>query len=161
MAGVIARLEAEIAALDQASVQAARKGPVLLQLLESNPEAQRDLLEFRHTLEASCAYYAALRATDVDRERLTAAIGSFFSDLDLDVFHAAPRSRLRIAIARWMKTVAQAATVVFLFLIPLVVAFAREYFAQARRDENGLDAALRQAVGGGHGRQRRALDQRA
>jgi GntR family transcriptional repressor for pyruvate dehydrogenase complex len=45
----------------------------LLHLLESNPEAQRDLLEFRHTLEASCAYYAALRATDVDRERLTAA----------------------------------------------------------------------------------------
>ncbi|WP_223505794.1 FCD domain-containing protein [Pseudomonas sp. GL-RE-29] len=44
----------------------------LLHLLESNPEAQRDLLEFRHTLEASCAYYAALRATDVDRERLTA-----------------------------------------------------------------------------------------
>ncbi|MCL6703929.1 GntR family transcriptional regulator [Pseudomonas sp. T1.Ur] len=45
----------------------------LLQLLESNPEAQRDLLEFRHTLEASCAYYAALRATEVDRERLTTA----------------------------------------------------------------------------------------
>lgn len=45
----------------------------LLLLLESNPEAQRDLLEFRHTLEASCAYYAAMRATDVDRERLTAA----------------------------------------------------------------------------------------
>ena len=42
----------------------------LLHLLESNPEAQRDLLEFRHTLEASCAYYAALRATEVDRERL-------------------------------------------------------------------------------------------
>ena len=46
----------------------------LLHLLESNPEAQRDLLEFRQTLEASCAYYAALRATEVDRERLTAAI---------------------------------------------------------------------------------------
>ncbi|MEG8244677.1 MULTISPECIES: FCD domain-containing protein [Pseudomonas] len=45
----------------------------LLHLLESNPEAQRDLLEFRQTLEASCAYYAALRATEVDRERLTAA----------------------------------------------------------------------------------------
>ncbi|MFW9267884.1 FCD domain-containing protein [Pseudomonas sp. NR3] len=45
----------------------------LLHLLESNPEAQRDLLEFRHTLEASCAYYAALRATEVDRERLTTA----------------------------------------------------------------------------------------
>src|SRR5687768_2093570 len=58
---------------------------------------------------------------------LTAAIGSFFSDLDLDIFHAAPRSKLRIALSRWMKTVAQAATIVFLFLIPLVVAFAREY----------------------------------
>ncbi|KAF1005408.1 MAG: Pyruvate dehydrogenase complex repressor [Pseudomonas fluorescens] len=45
----------------------------LLHLLENNPEAQHDLLEFRQTLEASCAYYAALRATEVDRERLTEA----------------------------------------------------------------------------------------
>lgn len=45
----------------------------LLQLLERNPEAQRDLLEFRHTLEASCAYYAAQRATEPDRERLKIA----------------------------------------------------------------------------------------
>ncbi len=45
----------------------------LLHLLESSPEAQRDLLEFRHTLEASCAYYAAIRATDVDRLRLREA----------------------------------------------------------------------------------------
>jgi GntR family transcriptional repressor for pyruvate dehydrogenase complex len=45
----------------------------LLQLLESNPGAQRDLLEFRHTLEGSCAYYAALRATPLDRQRLSEA----------------------------------------------------------------------------------------
>lgn len=45
----------------------------LLHLLENNPEAQRDLLEFRHTLEGSCAYYAALRATELDRQRLTDA----------------------------------------------------------------------------------------
>lgn len=45
----------------------------LLPLLEANPEAQRDLLEFRHTLEGSCAYYAALRATEPDRQRLTEA----------------------------------------------------------------------------------------
>ncbi|MFV3306023.1 FCD domain-containing protein [Pseudomonas sp. NY15181] len=45
----------------------------LLHLLESNPEAQRDLLEFRHTLEGSCAYYAAQRATEVDRQRLKQA----------------------------------------------------------------------------------------
>lgn len=45
----------------------------LLLLLENNPEAQRDLLEFRHTLEGSCAFYAAQRATSVDHERLTEA----------------------------------------------------------------------------------------
>lgn len=42
----------------------------LMHLLENNVDAQRDLLEFRHTLEGSCAYYAALRATDMDRQRL-------------------------------------------------------------------------------------------
>lgn len=45
----------------------------LLSLLESNGDAQRDLLEFRHTLEGACAYYAALRATDLDHQRLTVA----------------------------------------------------------------------------------------
>ena len=45
----------------------------LLHLLEKNPDAQRDLLEFRHTLEGACAHYAALRATEVDRQRLTEA----------------------------------------------------------------------------------------
>lgn len=45
----------------------------LLTLLEGRPEAQRDLLEFRHTLEADCAYYAAQRATDLDRQHLQAA----------------------------------------------------------------------------------------
>jgi len=58
---------------------------------------------------------------------LTAAIGAFFTDLDLDIHHAAPRSKLRVALARWVKTLMQAATVVFVFLIPLVVAFAQQY----------------------------------
>jgi ABC-2 type transport system permease protein len=55
---------------------------------------------------------------------MTTAIGSFFTDLDLDLYHGGPRSKLRIALARWLKTFAQSATVVFLFLIPLFVAFA-------------------------------------
>ena len=55
---------------------------------------------------------------------LTAAIGSFFTDLDLDIYHSGPRSKLRIALARWLKTLAQSATVVFVFLVPLVIAFA-------------------------------------
>lgn len=45
----------------------------LLELLGSSEEAQRDLLEFRHTLEGACAYYAAQRATPVDHQRLREA----------------------------------------------------------------------------------------
>src|SRR5687768_2506613 len=58
---------------------------------------------------------------------MTVAIGSFFTDVDLDVHHAAPRSKLRIALARWAKTLFQSATIVFLFLIPLFIAFERQY----------------------------------
>ncbi len=58
---------------------------------------------------------------------MTVAIGSYFTDLDLDVHHAAPRSKLRIALARWAKTLFQSATIVFLFLIPLFIAFEAQY----------------------------------
>lgn len=58
---------------------------------------------------------------------MTSAIGSFFTDLDLDVHHSAPRSKLRIAIARWMKTFLQSAAVVLFFLLPLFAAFGRQY----------------------------------
>jgi len=44
----------------------------LSQLFASHPEAQYDLLEFRHALEGVTAYYAALRCTQTDRERLRA-----------------------------------------------------------------------------------------
>jgi len=58
---------------------------------------------------------------------MTTAIGSFFTDLDLDIYHAGPRSKLRIALSRWLKTFVQSATVVFFFLLPLFVAFAKQY----------------------------------
>jgi ABC-2 type transport system permease protein len=58
---------------------------------------------------------------------LTAAIGAYFTDLDLDLYHAGPRAKLRIALSRWMKTLVQSATVVFVFLIPLVAAFGQRY----------------------------------
>ncbi|UYZ83866.1 GntR family transcriptional regulator [Entomomonas sp. E2T0] len=51
------------------------KDPIL-NLYEEYPDAQRDLLEFRHTLEASSAYYAAQRATALDLERLKKAFES-------------------------------------------------------------------------------------
>lgn len=45
----------------------------LLALLAKRTGAQKDLLEFRHTLEGACAYYAAQRATPADYERLDLA----------------------------------------------------------------------------------------
>jgi GntR family transcriptional repressor for pyruvate dehydrogenase complex len=45
----------------------------LITLLENRPEAQKDLLEFRRTLEGDCAYYAAIRATAVDKAHLKSA----------------------------------------------------------------------------------------
>lgn len=45
----------------------------LLRLLADKPSAQQDLLEFRHTLEGACAYYAALRATPTDKTHLQQA----------------------------------------------------------------------------------------
>jgi ABC-2 type transport system permease protein len=58
---------------------------------------------------------------------MTAAIGAFFSDLDLDLYHAAPRGKLGIALSRWTKTFVQSAAIVFAFLIPLFIAFAQQY----------------------------------
>lgn len=45
----------------------------LLALMLEQQSGQKDLLEFRHTLEGACAYYAALRATPADHKRLDAA----------------------------------------------------------------------------------------
>tara|TARA_R110002094_G_scaffold1956_2_gene8191 strand:- start:69 stop:830 length:762 start_codon:yes stop_codon:yes gene_type:complete len=42
----------------------------LLTLFSSHPEAQADLLEFRHALEGVAAYYAALRSTEADRKSI-------------------------------------------------------------------------------------------
>jgi ABC-2 type transport system permease protein len=64
---------------------------------------------------------------------LAAAIGAFFTDLDLDVYHSAPMSKSRIVVTRWFKTLAQSATIVFVFLVPLFVAFARQYHAGSPR----------------------------
>ena len=58
---------------------------------------------------------------------MTAAIGAFFTDLDLDLYHAAPRAKWRVVLARWGKTLAQSATVVYVFLIPMFVAYAGQY----------------------------------
>jgi len=63
---------------------------------------------------------------------MTAAIGAFFSDLDLDTFHAAPISKTRLIVARWGKTFAQSATMIYIFIAPMFVAFAQRYHTPMR-----------------------------
>jgi len=58
---------------------------------------------------------------------LTSAIGAFFTDFDLEIYHAAPRTVLRVAVARWGKALAQSAAIIFAFVSPLFVAFAWQY----------------------------------
>jgi ABC-2 type transport system permease protein len=58
---------------------------------------------------------------------MTAAIGSFFIDLDLEMLHAAPIRKTRLLVRRWGKTAAQSGTWVVVFLLPLIAAFGRVY----------------------------------
>ena len=53
----------------------------LLELFKTHPEAQYDLLEFRHALEGVAAYYAALRSTPADKEAILKCYA------DLQKFH--------------------------------------------------------------------------
>ena len=60
---------------------------------------------------------------------MTAAIGAFFTDLDLETYHAAPQRKASLVLARWGKTFLQSATMVFVFIIPMFVAFGQRYHA--------------------------------
>ncbi len=60
---------------------------------------------------------------------LTSAIGAFFTDLDLEIYHAAPVSRTRLIVGRWLKTMIQSSYLVVFFLLPMFVALARQYQA--------------------------------
>lgn len=69
----------------------------LLELFKTHPEAQYDLLEFRHALEGVTAYYAALRSTKADKEAIKASYATlqechdkkeFLKEVEADVdFH--------------------------------------------------------------------------
>jgi ABC-2 type transport system permease protein len=62
---------------------------------------------------------------------MTAAIGAFFTDLDLETYHASPLPKWRIVMGRWGKTFVQSATIIYVFLIPMFVAFANQYHVRA------------------------------
>src|SRR5205823_4759403 len=58
---------------------------------------------------------------------MTAAIGAFFTDLDLDTYHASPLPKWRIVLRRWAKAFVQSAAIIYVFLIPMFIAFASQY----------------------------------
>ena len=58
---------------------------------------------------------------------LTAAIGAFFADADLEIYHAGPAAKVRIVMGRWIKTAIQSSYLVVAFLIPLFWALADTY----------------------------------
>ncbi|MFY0656939.1 MAG: pyruvate dehydrogenase complex transcriptional repressor PdhR [Neptunomonas phycophila] len=58
----------------------------LLDLFRTHPEAQYDLLEFRHALEGVTAYYAALRSTQADKEAIQAKYDELQSFHDIKAF---------------------------------------------------------------------------
>ena len=58
----------------------------LTELLSTHPEAQYDLLEFRHALEGVSAYYAALRCTQADKQRLQSCFVSLQAAHDEKLF---------------------------------------------------------------------------
>jgi len=58
---------------------------------------------------------------------LTSAIGAFFADLDLETYHSAPVSRVRLIVARWAKSFIQSSYVVVAFIAPMFAALAAQY----------------------------------
>ncbi|KOC91919.1 transcriptional regulator LldR [Winslowiella iniecta] len=75
----------------------------LRQLVEDDPDYRYDILEARHAIEASTAWYAALRATEADKEQLQYAFDATLKLKDSDdpalAAQADVRFHLAIAVA--------------------------------------------------------------
>lgn len=57
----------------------------LFELLAKHPESQFDLLEFRHALEGISSFYAALRGTKADLERIEESIKGIVQSQDAEI----------------------------------------------------------------------------
>ncbi|HVT02237.1 MAG TPA: hypothetical protein VHL58_02550 [Thermoanaerobaculia bacterium] len=58
---------------------------------------------------------------------MTSSIGAFFTDLDLELYHAAPRRLERLLLGRFGKTYLQSSYAVLGFLTPMLFALGRQY----------------------------------
>ncbi len=117
----------------------------LIGLLENRPDAHRDLLEFRRTLEGDCAYYAAQRATEVDKAQLTEAYEAlqacYSDDGKQDVSaEGAADARFHLAIAEASHNVILLHTIRGLFnmLKNSVVTNIGGMYAKTAETRNGL-----------------------
>lgn len=59
----------------------------LFDLLAKHPESQFDLLEFRHALEGISSFYAALRGTESDLDRIKSSINNIMESQAGDIHH--------------------------------------------------------------------------
>src|SRR5690554_379376 len=71
----------------------------LFDLLARHPESQFDLLEFRHALESVSAYFAALRGTDTDMERIAESFAAASKEGLTTAKHAEALVKFYVAVA--------------------------------------------------------------
>lgn len=68
-------------------------------LLQDDPDYRYDILEARHAIEASTAWYAAQRATEADKERLRLAFDATLKLKESDDPDLAPQADVRFHLA--------------------------------------------------------------
>ena len=68
-------------------------------LLQDDPDYRYDILEARHAIEASTAWYAAQRATDADKERLRLAFDATLKLKESDDPDLAAQADVRFHLA--------------------------------------------------------------
>jgi len=79
-------------------LQRSMAGPIE-RILEKHPEARLDLLEFRHSIEGECAYYAALRANDLDKDAIASAFNELQRAYDANDIDAQSKADARFHLA--------------------------------------------------------------
>ncbi|RLV58637.1 pyruvate dehydrogenase complex transcriptional repressor PdhR [Parashewanella curva] len=72
----------------------------IVELMQSDPESQYDLLEFRHATEGMMAYFAALRGTDADLQSIKRCI--------VEVEQATEIEQKATAIVNFYRSIAEA-----------------------------------------------------
>jgi GntR family transcriptional repressor for pyruvate dehydrogenase complex len=116
------------------------------QLIADHPAVRDDVLEFRRVLEGATAYFAALRGTDEDRERIRAQYAALAAARGADdkAAEAAADARLHEAIAR------ASHNTMFLHLHASVIGLLREHIAVNGSNLRAMETDVGDALLGQH-----------